>query len=169
MSIKKYLQTLTKEQLIGQIIELHQKYKDVKTYYEYFIDPNNNNVAEKYKLIIRNEFYPKKNSVGNPKLSVAKKAVNDFKKLSPPPEALIDTMLYYVENGVGFTNDYGDMYEAYYTSMESMFEAACKLVNEYGLKAIFEKRCATIVKATEDFGWGFYDALSESFYQVFEN
>ncbi len=57
---------LTKKQLIGQIIELHQKYKDVKTYYEYFTDSNNNTVIEKLNRIIRNEFFPKKNSIRTP-------------------------------------------------------------------------------------------------------
>ncbi len=95
--------------------------------------------------------------------------MNDFKKLSPLPEALIGMMLYYVESRVEFTSEYGDIYEAYYTSMESMYAEACKALNEHRLQPIFKKRWATIVKATEDFGWGFRYALSESYYQVFEN
>ena len=58
MSIKKHLQTLSKEQLIKQIIELNQKFNDVKTYYQYFINPSDKKVAEKYKKIIRKEFFP---------------------------------------------------------------------------------------------------------------
>ena len=59
-------------------------------------------------------------------MSVAKKAISDFKKLSDSPLNNADIMLHYVENGVQFTDAYGDIDERFYTSMENMFDDAVK-------------------------------------------
>lgn len=169
MSLKKHLETLSKEELIKQILELNQKYKDVKTYYSYFVNPLDKEVAKNFKKIIRNEFFPLRGGYGDPKLSVARKAVNDFKKLSPPPEELADLMIYYVENGVEFTNAYGDINEPFYNSVAGMYRDACKLIKSNSLKNIFKTRCEKIVNETEDIGWGFHDELSDYYYEFIES
>jgi hypothetical protein len=38
-------------------------------------------------------------------------------------------MLFYVEMGVRYTNQYGDINESFYTSMESMYENATKHIS----------------------------------------
>jgi hypothetical protein len=68
-------------------------------------------VLEDYKQVIKNEFYPKR-CHGRLKLSVAKKAISDFQKISDDKIMIIDIMLYYVENCVRFTLEYGDIYES---------------------------------------------------------
>ena len=50
-------------------------------------------------------------------------------------------MLYYVEMGVQFTNAYGDIDEAFYNSMESMYERAVKYIAQHGMCGHFEERC----------------------------
>ncbi|HLG33284.1 MAG TPA: DUF6155 family protein [Bacteroidia bacterium] len=161
MSIKKYLQSLSREELVEQVMELHKKYDDVKTYYKYMINPADKTVAEKYKRVIRNEFFPSRGGYGDPKLRVARKAVNDFKKLSPLSESLVDVMLHYVESGVEFTNAYGDINEPFYNSVASMFYDVCKHIRENNLTPVFEKRCWKIVADTDGIGWGFHDELAD--------
>jgi hypothetical protein len=39
---------------------------------------------------------------------VARKAVNDFKKVATSKQQVADIMLFYVEQGSRFTNEYGD-------------------------------------------------------------
>lgn len=56
-----------------------------------------------YKNIITHEFFPNR-GFGKARLSVAKKAISDFKKLSDFPLNNADIMLHYVENGVQFTD-----------------------------------------------------------------
>lgn len=169
MSLKKYLKTLSKEQLIEQISELHQKYNDVKTYYKYFINPNDKAVSEKFKKIIRNEFFPARGGWNGPKLSIARKAVNDFKKLCPHPEELADIMFYYTENGVEFTNAYGDIDEPFYNSMEGMYNDALKYINANGLLDKFKLRAEKIVDDTKNIGWGFHDGLGDTYYTYYIN
>jgi len=53
-------------------------------------------LLEQYKSVVRNEFFPAR-SFGEARLSIARKAVNDYKKVSDSHEGLIDLMLFYVE------------------------------------------------------------------------
>lgn len=74
-------------------------------------------------------------------------------------------MLFYVDRGVKFTLAYGDIDEAFYASMEGMYEKALSAMTELDSKHIFEQRSQKIVTDTSDIGWGFHDTLSE----IFEN
>jgi len=167
MSLKKYLQQFTKEQLIEQIIELEKKYKDVKTYYEFSLNPGSGLQAEKVKKAIHKLFNSPQGY--DPKLREARKEVTGFKKLSPPEESLADIMLYYVECGVEFTLNYGDINEPFYNSVAGMFRDACEFISKNGLKAQFKSRCQKVMDNTSDMGWGFHDELSEYYYTYFES
>ena len=118
--LKKYLMTLDQQAIVGEVIELFRNFDMVKDYYETKLNPSTDSATlDKYKTIITNEFFPKR-GFGKARLSVARKAVNDFKKVSKDPSQIIDIMLYYVEVGCGFTGEYGDIDEPFYNSMESM-------------------------------------------------
>jgi Family of unknown function (DUF6155) len=78
-------------------------------------------------------------------------------------------MLFYVEQGVKFTNAYGDIDESFYNSMESMYEKAVEWIIKYEIQDVFKERCMRIVKDTSSVGWGFYDALSDIYSGAFNN
>ena len=80
-----------------------------------------------YKARIRHEFFPAR-GFGAARLSVARKAIANYRKLSPPPASLADLMLFYVETGVQYTNTYGDINATFYRSMETMFQRAARLI-----------------------------------------
>ena len=165
MTLKKYLSQFSKEQLIGQIIELNKKYKDVKNYYSFSLNPDTDALTEKTKQTIYECFYPKRGY--DLKLQEARKAITDFKKLDPGAEVVIDVMVYYVECGVKFTNDYGDIDDAYYTGMVNMFQHAVKMIKSNELESTFKDRAMEIVEDTEDMGWGFHDDLSDIYHEYF--
>lgn len=166
MSLKKYLKQFSKEQLMEQIMELHKKYKEVKTYYEYTLNPNGDIQTDKVKKTIYKFFNPPFGQ--DPKLREARKEVSGFKKLSPPDEALADVMLYYVECGVEFTNNYGDINEPFYNSVAGMFRDVCKHIKTNQMQAQFKQRCKKIMDDTENIGWGFHDELSDYYYEFME-
>lgn len=165
--LKKHLSTLTKEELIKHIIELDKKYKPVQEYHQIFFHNDVEAVVEKYKKQIEDEFYPMR---GEPKmrLSVARKAITEAKKLGIPAELLADLMLFYVETGVQFTNDYGDINEPFYNSMESMYGKALELIQKEGLLVEFQERACKITEDSCDTGWGFNDTLCDYYYQYYE-
>ncbi|NCB07633.1 MAG: hypothetical protein EOM73_05670 [Bacteroidia bacterium] len=165
-NLKKYLKTLTLDELINQIVELDKKFKPVQEYYQLVVNNDISGAVKKAKKEIGNEFYPAR---GLPKmrLSVARKAVTDAQKLGLPPEAMADIMLFYVETGVEFTNDYGDIDEPFYNSMESMYLKALQFLDSEGLLSEFEYRAQNIMDKSADTGWGFHDTLGDYFYQFY--
>ncbi len=166
--LKRYLKTRSQEELIGDIAELFKRFEAVKDFYQIQLYPEEQKqVAERYKKIIENEFFPTR-GFGRAKLSVAKKAITEYKKVNQSSVGLIDMMLFYVEQGVKFTRAYGDIDEPFYNSMESMYEKAIKNVIKYKQEETFQKRCYKIVSDTSGMGWGFHDALSHMYEEAFQ-
>ena len=119
-----------------------------------------------YSLNIK--FLPK-HGFGDARLSVARKAVMDFKKLNGLNIHLVDLAIYYVETGVKFTNMYGDINEPFYNSMESMFAQAMKWMKQLNVESQFQQRAAKICHDTDNIGWGFHDGLCEIYSDYFDD
>lgn len=166
--LKQYLGTRSREQLIAEIGEMFSKIDAVKDYYRSKLNLGYSaEVSGKYKSVIKHEFFPER-GFGRARLSVARKAVSDYQKVSASKFGVADVMLYYVEVGVQFTNTYGDIDEAFYNSMESMYERAVKYVVRHGLQGQFGERCRRIVTDTSGMGWGFHDGLSDIYGEHFK-
>jgi hypothetical protein len=165
--LKRFLNSLPKDRLVNQVVDLWATLPQVKDYYEAKVRPENEeNVRQKYRAIVEREFYPAR-GYGGAKLAVARKAVMDYKKIAASAEGVADLMIFYVEMGVRFTNDYGDIGEAFYSSMQSMYASALEWIVKHDLKPQFEARCAAIVQDSYDSGYGFYDEVSDMFEEVF--
>lgn len=164
--VKLELNKLDKERLIKHISELYKKYKPVKEYFDFYINPDEKKLLEQYKEKVTEGFFPKRGY--QLKLSISRKAINDFKKLGTSVESLADLLLHFVENGVEFTNEYGDIDENFYTSVENTYSNALELIDKSGLLDKFEKRAYKIVTDTDGIGWGFHDYLGDLYYQHYE-
>jgi hypothetical protein len=166
--LKKHLKDRSQAELINDIAELYKRFQPVKDYYQIQLAPQDETqVAAKYKKIIEDQFFPTR-GYGKARLSVAKKAITEYKKVNQQDVGLIDIMLFYVEQGVKFTDAYGDIDEAFYISMEDMYEKAVNEIIKHGQKNTFQKRCQKIVSDTSDMGWGFHDTLSEIYEDAFQ-
>ncbi|BCS96658.1 hypothetical protein DSLASN_22900 [Desulfoluna limicola] len=162
--LKNNLKTLSKEELIKEISELFKKSTFVKEHYiNKFYSKSSLEILNKYKRIIKNEFLPT-NGFGKARLSVAKKAISDFSKVSNNTEFIAELMIYYVEVSVEYTNTYGDITESFYNSMEGMYDKALNLIMSEDHIDKFQKRCFKILEDSEDTGWGFNEQLTEIFY-----
>jgi hypothetical protein len=164
--VKTELNKLEKEDLIKHISELYKKFKPVKEYFDFYIDPDEKKLLEQYKEKVTEGFFPKRGY--QLKLSISRKAINDFKKLGTSAECLADLLLHFVENGVRFTNEYGDIDENFYTSIENTYSSSLAVISENGLLTTFKKRAHKIVTDTEGIGWGFHDYLEDRYCQHYE-
>lgn len=166
--LKNILNALPKEQLIKDIVDLFKKNEFVKDYYtSQYGDNNSSSVLIKYKDIIENEFFPI-NGFAEARLSVAKKAITEFKKICNDKVLIAELMIFYVETGVKYTNCYGDINERFYLSMESMYEQVLKFITNNDLVDVFKGRCLKITNNTVDVGWGFHDQLCQTYYSYIE-
>jgi Family of unknown function (DUF6155) len=166
-ALKRYLRPRSREELVADIADLFTRFDSVRDYYHTRLAPEDEAVViEKYKAVIKNEFLPMR---GRPqaRISVARKAVSEYRKVARSKASLVDLMLYYVEVGVEFTNTYGDIDEAFYESMGNMYKWAVGLIVASELEELYERRCRKVVEETSGIGWGFHDWLGEIYEENF--
>lgn len=164
--VKSELNKLDKSDLIKHISELYKKYKPVKKYFDFYISPDEKKLLEEYKEKVTEGFFPKRGD--QIKLSISRKAINDFKKLGGTAESEAELLLHYVENGVELTNTYGDIDENFYLSVGNTYSNALKLMEKNGLLDKFKDRALDIVNETVNIGWGFHDHLADVYYYFYD-
>ena len=96
-TIKKLLQSMTKDEIIGLVLELYSAKEEAKEYLEYYACPDEEGKLEEYKAIIREEFYPVRRRDPQLRFSVCRKAVADFKNFKPSKNAIAELMVSYME------------------------------------------------------------------------
>ena len=168
--VKKILKEKSREELLELLIESYKTIPLLKEYIsaKYGSEDNIEKIFKAYKNKIYNVFFPK-NMKAQFKISDAKKAVNEFKKLSSNEKLTIELMLYYVEMGIEFTNTYGDINGAFYNSIAAMYEAVVSAINKQDDAEIynnFKDRLKTVVEDTNGMGWGFLEELSDIYWEI---
>lgn len=114
---------------------------------------------------IENEFFPE-HGFGKLQLSVAKKAISDFKKVSKNNRLTIDLMIFYIEMGVDFFDTYGGASDSLINSMCSMFDSVVKMLNKEDKPDLFLEyrvELENLISRADDFGWGIRDSFDESY------
>ena len=167
LEVKKELQKLDSKELIKHISELYKKFPAVKEYFDFFISTNEEELLDRYKSKVREGIFPKRGY--ELKLSISRKAINDFKKLGTSSEAIGHLMLYYVQCGVDFTNDFGDIDEPFYTSMENTYAKALELLSKESSLEKLNKQAKKIVDDSSETGWGFGDYLADVYYSHYSD
>ncbi|RHW43511.1 hypothetical protein D1B31_02305 [Neobacillus notoginsengisoli] len=166
--LKKELKEYDQKELIQLITELFKTSKDVQSILsvKFLGDKATEELYSQAKKSIENEFFPDR---GEPKLRLAnaKKTISNFGKLTGHELKTLDLMLFYVEQGVKFTNAYGNMYDSFYNSLAMMYDkvtSKCGMEEEYYNH--FAERLENVLENTVDMDWGFYEELAESYYNT---
>ena len=165
MRLSDSLEKLTKESLTSLIIDLASLRKENKEWLELKLGGNAD--MPKSLAYFKNKIHSSIFNGRKPNLKEARKAISDFRKILDDKESILDLMIYYVEAGIELGMEYGDMYEQFYTSMETMFIDVVKRLNSTKNPALedkFKLRLKRIAEnATE--GWGHKDTL-EDWYEM---
>jgi hypothetical protein len=133
--IKKFLDQHSANELLALIGELYVISKENKCFLEArFL--HDDQALEKYKAQIKDYLAPKQPWNNEISLKYAKKVFSDYKKATKNQIAIIDLMVYYVECGTDFLCEFGDMYEQYYASLESVFDNAVKIMKKHDINDI---------------------------------
>ena len=164
-NIKKELNKLDKNKLVELVADLYKKNKSVKEFFDFYVNPNENELFKKYRDKVYEAFYPKRGF--GLKLKDGKQAISEFKKLGASLSLLADLMLFYVETGVEFTNDYGDIDENYYLSIERMYIQALSLMSKENLLDKFAERAKKVMIGASNIGWGFGDTCADLYCQFY--
>jgi hypothetical protein len=151
--LKKYLSELDKVQLEEQIIELYDKFKDVKVYYNFVFNPKENDLVKEAKLKISNEYFPIRGKKPKMRRSTAQKFIKHFILLGVDSFIISDVMLYNIEIAQALSNEKQINQEAFYKSMLNSFEQAISFMIEKGILYEFKSRVVAIQKETEAQKW----------------
>lgn len=163
--LKKELKKLDKDKLIELVAELYKKNKAAKEFLDFYVNPNEEELFGKYAEKVFQAFYPKRGY--HLKLKEGRQAISDFKKLSPSKTLLANLMLYYVETGVEYTNDFGDINEGFYNSLELVYTDALTLMQKEDILDRFADRAFKVVEDTYGIGWGFHDYLAMVYHEYY--
>lgn len=119
-------------------------------------------VLETYRSRIVEQFFPKR-GFGKLKLAEARKAIREYKKATANIPGTAELMMTYVESGVRFTSEYGDIDERFYNSVESVLEELATLLrgDARELYPDFSERLASVEEMSDCVGWGFHDFIAD--------
>jgi ADP-dependent phosphofructokinase/glucokinase len=151
--LKKYLTELNKVQLEEHIMDLYDKFKEVKVYYDFAFNPNENKLIKEAKLKITNEFYPIKGKRAKMRRSIAQKYIKHFMSLGMDTHLIADLMLYTIEIAQTYSSEKEIKQEAFYKSMFSSFQQAVLFMNENGITAGFKSRVVDVHHKTIEQNW----------------
>ena len=124
---------------------------------------------EKYRHKIVEQFYPAR---GEAKLKLweARKAIMDYRKATGSLHRTLELLMTYVETGAEFTNEYGDIDERFYSSIESALDELAALL--YGdareMYPRFSERLARVEQLSDGIGWGFHDYIGDVVWRLEE-
>ncbi len=158
-SVKKVLQTLTKERLVNLVLKLYDGSKEAKDWLEFRIERSSAAPLEKYRKEISAQFFKRNGGFIYPSFRTCNSLISAFKKFVPDPMAVADLMLYYVEQGCLHTNYFGDAGFPFYNSVSNNFSKAAKYISDNDIWHGFDKRIVKMIRSLDWCGWRFPDVL----------
>ena len=157
------LKKMDNQQIVSIIKDLYVLNKINKTFLSTKLLPTSfDKILEESKKTIENQFFPKR-GYGKCNLAVVKKVISDYKAITKDTFGCLDLMLTYVEQGTDFVNQYGDIQENAYSSMESVFEKFSGIIKKKENIPSFEAfriRIEDLEKNVQGIGYGFGDHMS---------
>ena len=160
--LKLYLHELGKEQLEDQIIDLYTRFKEVKEFYDFAFNPQENKLMEECKFKISKEYFPVNGRKAKLRRSVAQKYIRHFKRLGVEASLIADIMLYHIEIAQTYTSEKEVKQEAFYKSMLKSFTEAVDYIDEHGIRKEFYSRLQRIADDASAQNWMNWQAFERS-------
>ncbi len=152
-ALKSYLTSLSKDELEEQVIELYDRLKEVKEFYNFVFNPNENKLLDEAKFKISKEYFPQSSRKAKKRRSVAQKQIKNFLKLGVEPIKIADLMLYNIEIAQTYNSEKEITQEAFYKSMLKSFQEAITYIDSNGLEKQFNDRIEKIADEANQQNW----------------
>jgi len=151
--LKKYLRSLKKDQLEEQILELYDKFDNVRTFYNFVFDPKEDKLIGEAKFRISKEYFPQKNRKAKARRSVAQNQIRHFLQLGVDPNLIADVMLFNIEIAQTFSSEKHNITEAFSKSIFRSFEQAVNYIHQNELTSEFINRIHKVKDEAEVQKW----------------
>lgn len=151
--LRKYLKELSKEQLEDQLSELYDKFKDVKVYYDFAFNPNEDKLIGEAKVKIANEYFPARGKRAKMRRSVAQKYIKHFLTLGVDVTMVADLMLFTIETAQSFSSKRHVKYDSFFKSIFTAYQQAINFMIENGILNEFLDRVVEIKEEANRQKW----------------
>ena len=152
-ALTKYLQSLPKQELENQVLDLYARFKPVKDYYNFVFNPKEDKLVEEAKFKIANEYFPVKRKKPRLRRSVAQKYIKQFMLLEMDPALIAEIMLFNLDTAQRYNEKKRINQEAFYKSMYNSFQQAVEFIRNNGLESVFKSRLNQILETAWDQEW----------------
>lgn len=162
-ALKKYLSGLDRESLAEQLMDLYDRFPQVKTYYDFVFNPREEKLIQDARARIRKEYFPRAGRRPKARRSVAHKFIRHFRTLGMDPHLIADLMGFNLETALAFEKT-RNCPQAFYRSMLKSFREWVSFLVHNGIYGEFGQRVEDIVTGTVDAAWpnaGDFEALLE--------
>ncbi|WP_070137050.1 DUF6155 family protein [Crocinitomix algicola] len=166
-ALSKYLKELSKSDLEEQVLELYDRLKEVKEFYDFVFNPNEDKLLEDAKFKISKEYFPIGKRKAKKRRSIAQNIIKNYIKLGVDSSFIADVMLFNIEVAQTYNETNTINGDAFYKSMLKSFKDAVKFIDSNGLEASFNERLERITEITYNQNWVnkrvFEDVLDKRF------
>ena len=144
--LKKHLKECSADELINELCKLSGLFPQVNEYFfaKYGGEAAANKLLSQAKDAIENEFFPLR-GMPRARISVAKKAISDFKKQCADPAKIAELQLFYVAEVSEFMENYGSD-EPFCNTMFSVFENFAETATKIEDESVLRQFIPTIQK-----------------------
>ena len=142
--LKKYLESLNKEQIAEQFLELYAKFPEVKTYYNFIFNPNEEKLLRDAKLKISAEYFPTKTKKAKLRRSTAQKIIKHFFMLGVEPHITAEVMLYNITVAQKYSAKKEMYYNSFYKSILNSFEQCVNYCISNGILPHFRSQLLAV-------------------------
>lgn len=120
--LKNYLNTLDRDQMQAQILDLYDRFKEVKEFYNYALDPDDAARIQDFKTRVHKEFFPKPGRKAKARPSVAQKLIRRYILLEMDAHQVLEAMLFSIEMALAFSEQRTVNRMSFFNSWYQSFE-----------------------------------------------
>lgn len=158
--LKVYLKELKKKQLEEQILDLYDRFNEVKTFYNFVFKPKEDKLLEDAKFKISKEYFPINSRKPKTRRSVAQNIIKHFIQLGVDAYIIADVMLFNIEVAQRYSAQKEIKQESFYKSMLKSFEQAVDFIDENKLRDEFNDRILNISTTAKEQDWINFEEFS---------
>ncbi len=143
--LKKFITTLSNEELQGEIIKLFEKFDQVKHFYTAELSNDTQALLSKYKQKIEKEFQRASTRSSNSyRITEINNIIKEFEKVSVFSIDIIELKLYRVELAIKLVKDFRIDDQTYYASIAGHYQKALKQIHATHLEDYFTEKTDAI-------------------------
>lgn len=154
--LKKYLASLDKQQVEEQLLELYDKFSDVKVFYDFVFNPKEEKLIQEAKAKISNEYFPVKGKRPKLRRSVAQKLIKHFLALGVDAFAVADVMLFTIEVALKYSAKREIRYASFFKSIQNSYEQVVHYSIANGIAPDYKKRILDVSDEVKRQKWDNY-------------